>query len=156
MKMDLLTTKENLNIGIIYSKYNFYPYGERLLSELINCLINSKCISNENEIKKLEVPGAADLPIAATFYIDSLKLDSKLPDALILIGIVLKGKTNHHKVIEYSTAIGIQDISIRNKIPLINGIICAKKDYITNQRIKKRAIGYVNAAIKLSYLKKIN
>lgn len=63
-------------------------------------------------------PGSAELPFAA-----SLLANSGQFDAIIVIGIVIAGDTNHHNIIGDSTAIALHNISIQSNLPIINGII---------------------------------
>jgi len=64
------------------------------------------------------VPGAAELPYAAATLAAHIDLD-----AIIAIGVVIAGETNHHKVIGDSTAVALQSISLQQKMPVINGIL---------------------------------
>ena len=64
------------------------------------------------------VPGAAELPFAAA----TLAKHSSF-DAIICIGVVIAGDTNHHEIIGDSTAAALLDLSIAKKVPVINGIL---------------------------------
>ena len=64
------------------------------------------------------VPGSAELP-----YATSALLEHSAFDAVIVIGVVIAGDTNHHNLIGDSTAIALQDLSIRKQVPIINGIL---------------------------------
>ena len=44
-------------------------------------------------------------------------------DAIICIGVVIAGDTNHHDLIADSTASALFDLSIAKKVPVINGIL---------------------------------
>jgi 6,7-dimethyl-8-ribityllumazine synthase len=58
------------------------------------------------------------LPFAASLLAKSGEFD-----AVIVIGMVIAGDTNHHNVIGDSTAINLQNLSIQAELPIINGII---------------------------------
>jgi 6,7-dimethyl-8-ribityllumazine synthase len=64
------------------------------------------------------VPGAAELPFAAC-----LLADANDYDAIIVLGVVIAGDTNHHEIIGDSTAQALLDLSITKKTPMINGIL---------------------------------
>ena len=66
-------------------------------------------------------PGSAELPFAASLLAGSGKFD-----AIIAIGMVIAGSTNHHKIIGESTAIALQNLSLQTGLPVINGIIVAE------------------------------
>ena len=44
-------------------------------------------------------------------------------DAIIVIGVVIAGDTNHHEIIGDSTAQALVELSIAKKVPVINGIL---------------------------------
>ena len=64
------------------------------------------------------VPGSAELPYAAAALIEHSNFD-----AILVIGVVIAGDTNHHNIIGDSTAIALQELSVRKQIPVINGIL---------------------------------
>jgi 6,7-dimethyl-8-ribityllumazine synthase len=64
------------------------------------------------------VPGSAELPYAASAVIEHSNFD-----AIIVIGVVIAGDTNHHNIIGDSTAVALQELSVRKQIPVINGIL---------------------------------
>jgi 6,7-dimethyl-8-ribityllumazine synthase len=64
------------------------------------------------------VPGSAELPYAASAVIEHSDFD-----AVIVIGVVIAGDTNHHNLIGDSTAVALQELSIRKQVPVINGIL---------------------------------
>lgn len=81
------------------------------------------------------VPGSAELPFAA-----SLLAGSGQFDAIIVIGMVIAGDTNHHNVIGDSTAISLQHLGIQAGLPIINGIIVVD----TQQQAEARAGTAIN------------
>ena len=64
------------------------------------------------------VPGSAELPYAASALIEHSQFD-----AVLVIGVVIAGDTNHHNIIGDSTAIALQELSIQKQVPVINGIL---------------------------------
>ncbi|MFP4069107.1 MAG: 6,7-dimethyl-8-ribityllumazine synthase [Verrucomicrobiota bacterium] len=74
------------------------------------------------------VPGSAELPYAA-----SLLAETGDFDAIIVLGVVIAGDTDHHRIIGDSTAVALQELSILRQVPLINGIL------IVNSRAQAEA-----------------
>lgn len=64
------------------------------------------------------VPGSAELPYAAAALIEHSNFD-----AIIVMGVVIAGDTNHHNIIGDSTAVALQELSVRKLVPVINGIL---------------------------------
>lgn len=99
--------------GIVAARYN-EALVDSLLSEASDTLKAAGAATPQIE----RVPGSAELPFAA-----SLMAKSGQFDAIIVIGLVIAGDTNHHNVIGDSTATALHAISIQNDLPIINGII---------------------------------
>ncbi|MEM8866646.1 MAG: 6,7-dimethyl-8-ribityllumazine synthase [Verrucomicrobiota bacterium] len=102
-----------VRVGIIAARFN-QTLVDSLLDHAIETLINAGAETPSVE----RVPGSAELPYAAATL-----AESKQFDVIIAIGVVIAGDTNHHNLIGDSTAIALQDISIQNKVPIINGIL---------------------------------
>jgi len=104
--------------AIVAARYN---------EELVDSLVREACATLEGAGAKPPVveraPGSAELPFAA-----SLLAQSGQFDAIITIGMVIAGSTNHHNVIGESTAIALQNLSIQTGLPIINGIIVAENE----------------------------
>ena len=73
---------------------------------------------NQDNITVVWVPGTFEIPSAT-----NLMVKSKRFDALICLGAVIKGDTDHDKYISYSASGGIAQIAIENNLPIIFGIL---------------------------------
>ncbi|MFT4901832.1 MAG: 6,7-dimethyl-8-ribityllumazine synthase [Lentimonas sp.] len=99
--------------GIIAARYN-----EALVDSLIRHASAGIVQAGAPEPCIERVPGSAELPMAA-----SLLANNSHFDAIIVIGVVIAGDTNHHNIIGDSTAIVLQNLSIQLQTPIINGIL---------------------------------
>ena len=72
---------------------------------------------NEN-IHTLQVPGSFELPVAAKLLAASRKLD-----AIICLGAVIKGETQHDEYINHAVATGLTALSVTSGIPCIFGVL---------------------------------
>lgn len=103
----------SLRIAIVAARYN-ETLVDALVENASKHLQDSGC-----EVPVIQrVPGSAELPFAA-----SIIAKSGAFDAIIAIGIVIAGDTNHHNVIGDSTARTLQQLSIDSSLPIINGIV---------------------------------
>ncbi|MFU8847600.1 MAG: 6,7-dimethyl-8-ribityllumazine synthase [Opitutales bacterium] len=104
------------------SGIRFAVVGARYNETLVDALVREACATLEAAGAPAplveRVPGSAELPFAA-----SLLAESGQFDAIIVIGMVIAGDTNHHNVLGDSTAITLQNLSIQTGLPIINGII---------------------------------
>jgi len=106
---------EKLKIGIIVSKFNS-DITEPMLLGALKILEKNK-VKKEN-IKIVRVPGAFEIPLAC----QKLALSKKY-DALIALGCVIKGETDHYYFISNETSRGIMDVMLKYNIPIGLGVI---------------------------------
>ena len=66
------------------------------------------------------MPGAFEIPLCA-----QKAAESKRFDAVICLGVVIRGDTPHFEYIAASTARGISEASLRTGVPLLFGVITA-------------------------------
>ena len=93
-------------------------YNQTLVDLLVSHATATLSTSGAPEPELVRVPGSAELPYAASVLADRGDFD-----AIICIGVVIAGDTNHHHTIGDSTAVVLQDLSVRSGIPAINGIL---------------------------------
>ena len=74
------------------------------------------------EITLLRVPGALELPLATK------KLVESGCDAVVAIGTVVKGETDHYEIVVKESARGIRRVALDTGIPVANAIL-AVHDY---------------------------
>lgn len=111
-----LSSKE-LKVGIIVSRFN-HLITERLLEGALDALKRTGIeLSNVSVIK---VPGSFELPLIAK----KLAL-TKLVDAIICIGAVIKGETLHNQYISAEVIKGLAQVSIEMMVPIALGVITA-------------------------------
>lgn len=70
----------------------------------------------------VEVPGALELPLAAQ------RLATTGCDAVVVIGAVVKGETDHYDTVVRESAAGITRVSLDTGVPVANAIL-AVHDY---------------------------
>ena len=100
-------------IAVIASRYN-----EALVDSLVRHACATIEASGAEPALVERVPGAAELPFAAATLANHSNFD-----AIICIGVVIAGDTNHHEIIGNSTATALLDISIAKQVPVMNGIL---------------------------------
>lgn len=120
---------EQLKIGVIVSHWNS-NVTELLSKECIDTLLKNGV--NKDNIRKIDVPGAFELPLAARILLTSEKMD-----AVICLGCVIKGETNHDEYINQSVATGITQLGLTSSKPIIFGLLTV----LTEQQALDRANG---------------
>ena len=84
----------------------------------------------EKEIKIISVPGAFELPAAAK----NALIQSNVPKAVITLGCVIKGDTDHYDYICQAVTNGIMDISIQSSVPVLFGVLTCQNAELAFER----------------------
>lgn len=75
-----------------------------------------------DEVTVVRVPGALELPLAAQ------KLAGSGCDAVVAIGTVVKGETDHYEIVVRESAHGLTRVALDTGVPVANAIL-AVHDY---------------------------
>lgn len=137
----------NLRIAIVASRYN-----GMLVDSLLKNALATLTIADAPAPPIERVPGSAELPYAASALADPTRLD-----AIIALGVVIAGDTSHHTIIGESAALALQEISIRQKVPVINGILVVNTSEQAQERVGEsinRGKEFALAALEMAQLKK--
>ncbi len=106
------------SIAIVVSTFNS-DITEQLLEGALTTLINSG-FKQEN-ISIVKVPGAVEIPLAAQW----LAL-SKKPAAIIGLGAVIQGDTNHYDYVCQQVSSGSLEVMLKFNLPVIFGVLTTK------------------------------
>lgn len=101
--------------AIIFSRFNEFV-GDGLLKAANDCLIKHGV--NENNIEIIKVPGAFEIPVTA----DRLASKKKY-DAIICLGVIIRGATPHFEYVASATSNGISQVSQKFSLPVIFGVL---------------------------------
>jgi 6,7-dimethyl-8-ribityllumazine synthase len=91
------------------------------------------------EVIVMRVPGALELPVA------SKKLAEAGCDAVVAIGTVVKGETDHYDIVVRESAQGITRVSLDTGVPVANAIL-AVHDY--EHAVERAASGDANKGVE--------
>ena len=106
-----------LKFAIVVSRFNEF-FSERLLEGAVDCI--KRHGGSEKDISIIRVPGSFEIPYAA-----SLAAKQRKHDAVICLGVVIRGQTPHYEYINSEVAKGIAKISLDNDLPVIFGLVTA-------------------------------
>ncbi|MBK6731604.1 MAG: 6,7-dimethyl-8-ribityllumazine synthase [Bacteroidetes bacterium] len=106
---------EEMRIGIIVSEWN-NDITDVLLNSCVETLTQNKTLP-EN-IFTIHVPGSFELPSAAQMLMEGMELD-----AVICLGCIIKGETQHDQYIANAVAQGLMMISVDYSTPVIFGVL---------------------------------
>jgi len=133
--------------GIVVSEWN-PTITEGLLKGAIDALLD--CGVEDSNIKTVHVPGSFELIFGAK------KMQQQHVDAVIAIGSVIKGETQHFDFVCYGVTQGIKDLNLLHDVPVI---FCVLTDNNLQQSIDRSGGKHGNkgveaaiTAIKMAHL----
>ena len=112
--MEEVPSSEGMRFAIIVSEWNNH-ITENLYIGAKKTLI--KLGSKQTDIVRIDVPGSFELVFGA-------KIASKYNyDAIICLGSVIKGETEHFDYICNAVSLGIKDLNVHGDVPVIFGVL---------------------------------
>lgn len=105
----------NMKIGIVASRFN-----EFIVSKLVGGAEDA-LVRHGVETDNIElawVPGAFEIPMIAQKMAESKKYD-----AIIALGAVIKGATDHYDYVCAEVSKGIANVSMKTEIPVLFGVL---------------------------------
>jgi len=106
---------KGLKISLIASRFNEF-ISAKLLEGALDCLRRHGI--NEEDLRIIWVPGSFEIPIVAKQL--ALK---KEDDAIIALGAIIKGATDHYNYVASEVAKGIAATSLETGVPIIFGVL---------------------------------
>ena len=118
-----------LRIAVIGARFN-----QALCDSMVDdaCAALEYCSVAREDIQVIRVPGSFELPVAASHI-----AKTKEYDAIICLGVLLKGETKHDAYIASAVAQGLTLISVETGIPVAFGVLTAD----TREQAEARALG---------------
>lgn len=139
-----------MKIGIVAAMFN-----RTIVQKLIK---GAEEFLNEKKVQYevMEVPGAFEIPLMA-----SKMAASKQYDALIALGVVVKGETDHYDMVCRTCVNGIQAVMLKYEIPIAFEVLMVSDEKLAKARAKKGKTnkGYIAARVAIEMverLKKVN
>ena len=133
-------------ISIVASLYN---------DELVNSLLNStieelRRIMPSITVPVYRVPGAFEIPVCVKHLIEN-----NTNDALIALGVIIKGETDHADLVGSSVTTSLQNLALANNIPIIHEVLLTENREQAVERCqgaKNRGLEAAKAAITMAEL----
>ena len=133
-----------MKLGIICAQFN-----EEITGRMKKAALKRAKELKIEIIEVLDVPGVYDIPFAA-----KLLLEKKKIDAIATLGAVIKGETDHDKLITHVATKALTKLSLNYKKPISLGIIGpGATDKQADARAEEYAKRAVEAAQELFLLK---
>lgn len=104
-----------LRVGVVVSRFNSIVT-ERLLRGALSALAG--CGVADANIDVAHVPGAVEVPLVAASLAQSGKYG-----ALICLGAIVRGETQHHDYISRAVVDALQSLQVRHRLPIALGVL---------------------------------
>ncbi len=108
-------TAANFRFAIIVSRWNDF-----LTSKLVEGALDAleRLGADEDAVEIYKVPGSFELPLTALKVAESKKFD-----AVICIGVVIRGETPHFDYVAGEAAKGVSGAAMKTGIPVLFGVV---------------------------------
>ncbi len=106
----------------------------------------------EKNVFVVRVPGSNELPLAARLLVERGRLD-----AVIALGVIIRGATMHFELIATASANGLMDVALGTRVPVINGVIAAENAAQARARcagLIDRGAEFADAAVAMAALRR--
>ena len=105
----------DMRFGIVVAEFNDF-ITLKLLDGAKSTLLENRVL--ESDITIAKVPGSFEIPLVA----DDMA-SSGNHDAVICLGAVIKGETDHYEYVSQGAAEGISRVALDNQIPVMFGVL---------------------------------
>jgi 6,7-dimethyl-8-ribityllumazine synthase len=108
---------KSFRFAIVASRWNDF-LTSRLIEGALDAL--AQLSADEKAVEVFRVPGSFEIPLCALKVAESDRFD-----AVICLGVIIRGQTPHFEYIANEVARGIAQATIRTGVPLLFGIVTA-------------------------------
>jgi 6,7-dimethyl-8-ribityllumazine synthase len=108
---------EGLRVAVVASRWNDFIVS-RLIGGAVDAL--ERLGASSDAITIIRVPGSFELPMAAKRAAMSDEYD-----AVVCLGVVIRGETSHNEYIAAEVIKGIANVSLETNLPITLGVVTA-------------------------------
>lgn len=117
-------------VGLVSTRWGS-EYVNALVSDVKDELLNELGVKKDNLVE-MQVPGCFELPVATRYMASAHKVD-----AIVAVGVLIKGETDHYEYIAQAVSTGIMDVQLSMALPVVFGVLTCQ----TDEQAKARSIG---------------
>ncbi len=118
-----------LRIAVVASRFN-PELTDAMLADCVNALHAAHVA--DTDITTVRVPGSFELPVAASSLASQKKFD-----AIVCLGVIIKGDTRHDEYIANAVSNGLTTIAIESNVPVLFGVLTTEN----RQQAEVRSLG---------------
>lgn len=132
-------------LAIVAARFN-QNLVDNLIKKVEDAVLSYQLNSEHLIIER--TPGSNEIPGACSILLNS----APDLDCIIALGVVIKGGTDHHHLVGQSTSYALQELSMKTRVPIINGIIVTESKEQAVERVEgstDRGFQFANAAAEM-------
>ena len=139
---------QGLRVGVVWSRFN-----EELVRMLLTAcdkeLVDLGVATDDIDV--VSVPGALEIPLTLQALAFERKgLAGHRYDALVALGVVVRGDTYHFEVVANESARGILDVQLETGVPIANGVLTTSTEEQARSRAPVKGAEAARAAIEMA------
>ena len=115
---DGMLNASNMRVALVLGRFNA-TLGEKLLEAAVDCLTRHG--ASQDALTLVRVPGAFELSQTAHRLAQSGEFD-----AVVALGVVIRGATSHYDHLCASTTKGLEQAAIESGVPVTYGLVTAE------------------------------
>jgi 6,7-dimethyl-8-ribityllumazine synthase len=135
---------EGLHIGIVRARFN----------DAITLKLEAACVAElaalgvvAKHIKRVDVPGALEVPLALKVMADSDEFD-----ALVALGCVIRGETYHFELVANESGAGVTRVALDHQVPVANAILTVENEAQAWVRAEAKGRDAARVAVEMANL----
>lgn len=101
-----------LKVGVVVARWN-----QSVTDRLLEAATRRLTELGASDVVLLRVPGALEIPVGARSLIDTGC------NAVVAIGVVIKGETDHYDIVVGQSTSGVSRLSVESGVPIGNAIL---------------------------------
>ncbi|MGB0587100.1 MAG: 6,7-dimethyl-8-ribityllumazine synthase [Limisphaerales bacterium] len=109
------TPQKAARIAIVASVYN-----AEYVDSMIDAALETLAGSGVNDVELIRVPGAFEIPVVAAKLAQRKRLR---PEAVLCLGVILRGKTTHAEHIGQSVTQSLAQIATDTTVPMVHEVL---------------------------------
>ena len=123
-----LSSRGVMRIAIVASRYNW-----ELVEQMLACAqAEIKLIEPAAKVDVVHAPGAFEIP-----YLARQVSEQKRPDAVICLGVIIRGETGHAYIIAFAVSDILCRLSVECRVPVTNGVLLLHNE----EQARERCLG---------------
>jgi 6,7-dimethyl-8-ribityllumazine synthase len=139
---------KGLRVAIVWSRFNEDLV--RLLVTACDKQLVELGVGTE-DIDVVSVPGALEIPLALqTLALERRGIAGRRYDALVALGVVVRGETYHFEIVANESARGILDVQLETGMPVANGVLTTNSEEQARERAPVKGAEAGRVAVEMA------